>query len=36
MSVLFNTPQGVRMLTLSAVSGVIGIFLVNRIVRPKY
>ena len=36
MSVLFNTPQGVRMLTVSAVAGIIGIFLVNRIVRPKY
>lgn len=36
MGVLFNTPQGVRMLTISGVSGVIGIILVNRIVRPRY
>lgn len=36
MGVLFHTPQGVRMLTLSGVFGVIGIFLVNRIVKPRY
>ncbi|MFA0887907.1 MAG: type II secretion system F family protein [Synergistales bacterium] len=36
MAVLFNTPQGIRMLGISAVCGVIGIFLVNRIVRPRY
>jgi tight adherence protein B len=36
MAVLFNTPQGVRMLSISVVSGAIGIFLVNRIVKPRY
>jgi tight adherence protein B len=36
MGVLFHTPQGVRMLTLSGIFGVIGIFLVNRIVKPRY
>jgi tight adherence protein B len=36
MGVLFHSPQGVRMLTLSGIFGVIGIFLVNRIVKPRY
>ncbi len=36
MGVLFHTAQGVRMLTLSVIFGIIGVFLVNRIVKPRY
>jgi tight adherence protein B len=36
MAVLFNTPVGIRMLAISVVSGIFGVFLINRIVKPRF